>query len=54
MYGDKLKQAIDTINDYLQQGSELILWDANNLDTPQFNLTSESELKFIVFKIDEN
>lgn len=52
MYGDKLKQAIDTINEYLQQGNEVYLWDENSKDKA-LRLNEDSVLNFLAFSFDE-
>lgn len=52
MYGDKLKQAIDTINEYLQQGNNIELWDANDPEKTTLTLGEDSELDFIVWELD--
>lgn len=44
MYGDKLKQAIDTINEYLEEGNEITLYvqgqslELNGIEPLQFIL----------------
>lgn len=52
MYGDKLKQAIDTINEYLQSqsGNEIYLWDRNS-DSPSLKLDEYSKLEFASSRI---
>lgn len=53
-YGDKLQQAIDTINNHLKRGANIYLWDANNPDenAVSLDLDDNSDLQFAVFEID--
>ena len=53
MYGEDLKQAINIINQYLQQGETIALWDGKD-DEKSITLDKNSELKFALWKFEIN
>ena len=48
MYGDKLKQAIDTINEYLEEGNEITLY----VQGQSLELNGIEPLQFILWNIE--
>ena len=50
MYGDELQKAINVINDYLQSGNSIGLWDLQDPIKPTLNLDKNSKLDFVVWK----
>ena len=53
MYGDDLKHAINIINQYLQQGETIALWDSKD-DDKSIILDKNSEIKFALWKFENN
>ena len=48
MYGDKLTQAINIINDYLQQGNDITLY----IEGQSLELSKDEPLQFILWNIE--
>ena len=48
MYGDKLKQAIDTINEYLEEGNDITLY----IEGQSLELGEDDTLQFILWNIE--
>lgn len=53
MYGDELQKAINTINNYLQQGNTIGLWDYNKPTEKTLVLDSKSRLDFAIWRFND-